>query len=793
MIQVLKNAYALHTPGTSYVFRVTETGHLEHLYYGPALGPVTEGDISAMEEKRVFEAGNMISYDESHPYVTPEDLRLEMSASGKGDIREPFLEIVHADGSRTSDFLFEAGEVQNDKPPFETLPGSLPGDGCGHLCLRLRDAQYDLRLELHYYVFEDCDVISRSACLFNESREAVTVLRLMSLQLDLEDAGYAVTSFTGAWSREMNRNTVQVPAGKYTISSAAGTSSNRANPFFMLHRPKTSERHGNCYAFNLIYSGNHVETSEVNAFGKTRILTGINPRGFSWQLNPGERLEAPEAFMTFSGSGFSEISRHMHDFIQKHIVRGFWRDRVRPVLLNSWEACYFNIDENRLLRLAKSGREAGIELLVMDDGWFGNRNDDSSSLGDWAVNRKKLPGGLDGICRKVNVLGMDFGIWVEPEMISTDSELYRSHPDWAMEIPGHPHSEGRHQRILDLANPEVTDHMTEVMTGVFASANIRYVKWDMNRIFSDVYSPYLPPERQGETAHRYICGLYRMLEKLTSRFPEILFEGCASGGNRFDPGMLCYFPQIWASDNTDALCRAGIQEGYSYGYPMSVISAHVSSVPNHQTLRITPPETRFAVAAFGVLGYECNLADMNKAKLEVIRSQIALYKEWREVLQRGRFYRGRTHGNIHEWICVSEDKRYAVGMLLQELARPNTQFEKFRAAGLDPDRRYRFYNLSRRYDIRKFGDLINTAAPVHVKQDSVLHNMIARFVSLPGETEEYTVSGAVLMRSGVSLSQGFSGTGYNEQTRYFQDFSSRLYFCEAVEETADRQNNQTTT
>ena len=781
MIQILKNAYALHTEGTSYLFRVTETGHPEHLYYGPALGEVTESSVSAMQEKRAFEAGNMISYDSAHPYVTLEDLRLEMSASGKGDIREPFLEILHADGSRTSDFLFEKGELHSDKLPFEMLPGSLPGDGCEHLCLTLRDAQYGLRLELHYYVFEDCDVISRSACLFNDSEEPVTVLRLMSLQLDLEDAGYAVSSFTGAWAREMNRNTVLLPAGKYGIASAAGTSSNRANPFFMLHRPDTGEQHGDCYGFNLIYSGNHAEIAEVNAYGKTRILTGINPQGFSWRLDPGGCLEAPEAFMTFSDSGFSGISGHMHDFIRRHIVRGYWKDRVRPVLLNSWEACYFNIDENRLLRLAKAGKEAGIELFVMDDGWFGSRNDDDSSLGDWSVNRKKLPGGLDGICRKINELGLEFGIWVEPEMISTDSDLYRSHPDWAMEIPGHPHSEGRHQRILDLANPEVVDYITETMAEVLSSANIRYVKWDMNRIFSDVYSPHLPPERQGETAHRYICGLYRMLEALTRQFPEILFEGCASGGNRFDPGMLCFFPQIWASDNTDAICRARIQEGYSYGYPMSVLSAHVSSAPNHQTLRITPPETRFAAAAFGILGYECNLADMKKAELEEIRTQIALYKEWREVLQKGRFYRGRTGGNIHEWTCVSEDRTRAVGMLLQELVRPNTQYEKYQAAGLDPGRTYHFYNQSRRHDIRKFGDLINTAAPVHVRQDSVLHHMIARFVTMPGETEDYTVSGAVLMHAGISLSQGFSGTGYNEQTRYFQDFSSRLYFMETAE------------
>lgn len=782
MIQVLEKAYALHTPETSYVFRVLDSGHLEHLYYGPHLGSVTQDDVRAMSEKRAFEAGNMIVYSPEYPQLTLEDLRLEMSSGGKGDIREPFLEIVHADGSRTSDFLFEKAEESCEKAPCATLPGSVSDAGYEHLCVTLRDAQYALRLELHYYVYEDSHVICRSARLCNEGEEAVTVLRLMSQQLDLETGGYAVTSFTGAWAREMNRQAVTLPAGRYVIASAAGTSSSRANPFFMLHEPDASERQGACYGFNLLYSGNHYAAAEVNAYGKTRIVSGINPAGFSWHLDPGDSLEAPEAVMTFSAEGFSGVSLHMHHFIRNHIVRGTWRDQPRPVLLNSWEACYFGIDENRLLKLAKAAKDAGIELFVMDDGWFGERNDDTSSLGDWEVNRKKLPGGLDGICRKINALGLEFGIWVEPEMVSVNSRLYRQHPDWAMEIPGKPHAEGRHQRILDLANPAVVTYLAEKMADVFASANIRYVKWDMNRIFSDVYSPYLPADRQGETAHRYICGLYRLLDILTKQFPQILFEGCASGGNRFDPGMLCYFPQIWASDNTDAICRVRIQEGYSYGYPQTVLGAHVSSVPNHQTLRITPLDTRFAAAAFGILGYECSLAELPREAIAKIREQVALYREWRDVLQQGQFYRCPAESGQHAWICVSPDQTRAVGMLLQELVQPNTQFAQFRAVGLDPARTYRFCNVPRRHNIRHFGDLINTESPVHVRQDSMLHQVISRFVTLPGESEDYTVSGAVLQQAGIKLRQGFSGTGYNEETRYFQDFSSRLYLIRAVEE-----------
>ena len=467
----------------------------------------------------------------------------------------------------------------------------------------------------------------------------------------------------------------------------------------------------------------------------------------------------------------------MH-FIREHIVRGAWQHKPRPVLLNSWEAAYFDINETKLLRLARAARDVGVELFVMDDGWFAQRSDDSRSLGDWVPNEKKLPNGISGLAGKVRELGLDFGIWIEPEMVNTDSDLYRRHPDWTMDIPGRPHSEGRNQRLLDLCNPEVVDHLIQTFADLLSSAEISYVKWDMNRIFSDVYSRYLPPERQGETAHRYVMGLYRLMGALTERFPQILFEGCASGGNRFDLGILCYCPQIWASDNTDAVCRVHIEEGYSYGYPMSCVTAHVSSCPNHQTLRETPLMTRFNIAVFGVLGYELNLSDLSRGELDEIRNQIALYKQWRDVLQEGSFYRIQ-HGNVHKWICVSADQRRAVGMMFQQMVWPNTQYENFKAVGLDENLRYHFYSLPYQFDIREFGDLVNTVAPIHIRQNSLVHNMLARFVTLPAEVEDITVSGAVLLRSGVKLAPAYGGTGFNDQTRYFQDFGSRLYFMEA--------------
>ena len=773
-------AFSLETKNTSYVFAITDSGHPEHLFYGAKARLSSADDCEVFRERREFELGNSIVYSKEHPTTLLEDMCLEMSSLGHGDVREPFAEIVFPDGSRSLNFIYDSYSLDREELGFETLPTAYFPNGKGeHLCVTLKDG--GLRLELHYRVFADCDVITRCSRLINDSDVTVAVERLLSTQIDIPFSGVSVTSFHGAWAREMNKSTASLSAGKFVVESRAGCSSNRANPFFMVHSPNAGEYTGSVFGFNLIYSGNHYAAIEVSAYGKTRVATGIQPDGFRYMLGSGEALETPEAAMTFSAGGFSRQSVNMHRFVREHIVRGYWKNRPRPVLLNSWEACYFNVSERGLTSLARSAKKLGAELFVLDDGWFGERNSDDRSLGDWEPNKKKLPGGLKPLADKIGELGMDFGIWVEPEMVNTESELYRAHPDWAMEIPGKLHSEGRNQRVLDLANPDVRDFIIKKMTEVFSSANISYVKWDMNRIFSDVYSPYLPPEKQGETAHRYICGLYAVMKELTDRFPKILFEGCASGGNRFDLGMLCYFPQIWASDNTDAVCRASIQEGYSYGYPQSCVSAHVSAVPNHQTLRETPLETRFGVASFGLLGYECDVRDLSADQKQRITAQIEIYKKYREVLQFGQFYRVFTD-NIHEWICVSADKNRAVGIIFQELMTPNTQSHRFFAAGLDPEKRYKMYNIPCRVDVKQFGSLINTVAPIHVKQDSLVHNVIAKAVKMEGETDRVTASGELLMRTGAALSPTFSGTGFNDKVRVFPDFASRIYFFESTDE-----------
>ena len=755
MIEQKNGLYVLHTKNTTYMFNVMDSGHLEHLYYG----------------RRV---------------------KVDMEKENGGVL--PFIELTHEDGSFTSDFLFEKAKVIKGKKEFETLPGSYgKEEDVETLEVTLTDKQYGLTLLMSYYVYEKCDVIARSAKLINNSKQAVTINRLMSMSMDFDTPEYVFTTFNGAWAREMKRTDTIMRTGKHVNASYTGSSSNRANPFVMLSKESTSEDFGDCYGFNLIYSGNHYEAVEVSGYGKTRIVTGINPQSFSWCLDAGETFETPEAVMAYSHEGFNGMSQHMHKFVREHIVRGYWKDKVRPVLLNSWEAAYFDINEKKLLNLAKAGKDVGVELFVMDDGWFGERNDDTQSLGDWDVNEKKLPNGVKGLASKIKEMGLDFGIWVEPEMVNVKSKLYDAHPDWVLQIPDKPHSEGRNQRILDLSKKEVQDFIIDKMTEVFSSGDISYVKWDMNRTFTDYYSQGTDSSKQGEVAHRYMIGLYRCMKTLTEKFPKILFEGCAAGGNRFDLGILSYFPQIWASDDTDALCRTEIQTGYSYGYPMSVVSAHVSACPNHQTLRTTPLETRFNVAAFGVMGYECNFCDMKKEDLTAIKIQIALYKEWREVLQKGSFYRGRTYaggletsgsilakndGNVTEWTCVSQDGKKAVGFVMQKLVAPNTQYEYYKAKGLLPDNRYHFFNRFLKYNVKNFGDLVNTVAPVHIKQDSLAHNLVAKFVKMDGETEDCYAYGDALMYSGVKLKQAFGGTGYNDEVRYYQDFGSRMYFME---------------
>lgn len=791
-IQKDGNVFLLNTKKNTYCFHILSSGHLEHLYYGEKID--FQGFYDAIISECEYMEGNLNSYDVEYPKIGLENRNLEISTRGKGDIREPMIDLIYGNGSSTCDFLYADYRIEK-KQGLETLPSAYDeNEETETLVIVLEDKNYNAKLELYYSVFYETNVIVRSSKLYNQSSEQIRVNRLLSAQLDKDQGPYVFTTFRGAWSREMNRQDTLCQQGIMVNDSKTGGSSNRSNPFVMLSKAGTTETDGACYGCNLIYSGNHYEAVEVNGFGMTHFLCGMNPFGSQYHLQSGEVFESPEAVLTYSNTGFQGVSANMHEFVREHIVRGTWKKKERPVLLNSWEASYFDFNESKLLRLARAGKKVGIELFVLDDGWFGQRNDDTSSLGDWFVNKKKLPNGLEGLSQKINDLGMNFGIWVEPEMVSYDSECYRNHPEYAVEIPGQKHSLGRNQLILDLTQDVVQDYVIEQMKGVFSSGNISYVKWDMNRIVSDAFSQGLEVEKQSEFYHRYIMGLYRVLDVLTTTFPQILFESCASGGNRFDLGMMCYMPQVWASDNTDAICRAKIQTGCSYGYPMSVIGSHVSGCPNHQTLRVTSLDTRFYVACFGLLGYELNLADMSIKELEQVKEQITWYKKYRSLLQFGDYYRikcgedsiygisGIDGANgIYQWMCVAKDKSQAVGLYLQTQVKANYTNGVFRTQGLAPEKCYHFSNLPQIFDVREFGDLINMIAPIHVKQNGVIHNVAAQFVKMHSEKEDYKATGAALNQVGVRLKQAFGGQGYNDNVRFFQDYTARLYVMEEIE------------
>lgn len=772
MIQITNDkGFVLHTKDTSYVIGINPTGQLQHIYYGSR---ITVESTEELKRKHAFAPGCSVMYDEEHTDYSLCNDSLEMSSIGKGDYREPMVELIYDDGSVTSDFIYSNYEITSTPIEHDGLPGSHTIDKDSHLIITLKDNNSGATLELHYLVFEQDNVIVRSAVLKNTTDKSIKIKRLLSMMMDIPGVGHKVTSFTGCWSNEMNKNDQVLKAGKLVLESRLGSSSNFCNPFFMVSDEHTSEDYGKTYAFNLIYSGNHYEAVEACTYNMTRIASGINPFGFEYTVNPNETFAAPEAVMTFSEKGYKGVSVNMHPFIKTHIVRGKYQYADRPVLLNSWEANYFNISEKKLVRLAKASKNVGIELLVMDDGWFSGRNNDNSSLGDWTVNLKKLPGGLSRLSKKVKAAGVDLGIWIEPEMISPDSDLYRAHPEWAIGNPSNNQSLGRHQMILDLCNPEVVDYMISAISDVLSSADIAYVKWDYNRFFSDAFSKHLSADRQGETYHRYILGFYRMLRTLTEKFPDILFEGCASGGNRFDLGMLCYFPQIWGSDNTDAISRLDIQNGYSYGYPQSCYTSHVSDCPNHQTLRNVDLDTRFAVACNGVLGYELNLCEIPRKEREAIKKQVEFYKAHRHTLQYGQMYR-ISEGNMQKWCVTANDKNSAVSTIVQRQMKVAKEDEVLFVKGLESNRKYHILQPKNKINIMEFGSLVNAVAPIHVKKGGLLHRLLSMFITMESESVDAYMYGDALEHNGYPLPQAFVGTGYNEHTRYMNDCDSRMY------------------
>ena len=760
---------------TSYIIRVGETGHLENLYYGRKLRP--DSDLNALAQKRVIGIGTGVAYSERKPLVFLDTMCLETSTPGKGDFRTPAVQVEYANGMTTLDFIYRSHRFIEGKP---RIPGLIAqsyakkASEATTLQIQLVEKNLPIVLTLNYTMFTECDVLVRSCILTNGTKEKIVIRNLASLQLDLPDADWNVVSFDGAWARERCVTRRHLEEGIIELGSTCGVSSAFHNPAVFLERPDCTSSRGECYAFNLVYSGNHREIIEKSPFGLARFQSGINPQDFAWTLDSGKEFTAPEAVVTYSASGSNGASTNMHAFVNAHIVRGAWQYRERPVLCNNWEATYFNFSESRIVELARAAKDVGVELFVLDDGWFGQRNDDTTSLGDWYVNTKKLTSGITHLSNQIHAMGLMFGIWVEPEMISRRSLLFDSHPDWAVIIPGRDPSVGRNQFILDFTRKDVRDYIVKTMTEVFRLSKADYVKWDMNRIFSDFYSA--SGIRMGEFFHRYVMGLYEVFARLVAAFPEILFEGCASGGNRFDLGILCFMPQIWTSDNSDAFSRTVIQGGTSYAYPVSTMGAHVSASPNHQTLRKTDNESRFNVAAFGVLGYEMDLSALNMQQKQAVKEQIAFYKKYRGLLQYGRFYRLSEEGsNRTRWMVANTDFSEMLVLDFQTLNRPNIGPEVLRIPFARPDFDYEFTARIQKVPIRDFGSLINMVSPVTIKSGGRLKKVIDENVMLTSSDEHCIVSGDVLAYGGIRLNPQFCGTGFTQDVRVLGDFGSRLY------------------
>ena len=680
--------FHLFNENFSYIMKVLPNGQIGNLYCGRKISP--KKDYSYLLET-VSRA--MASYVfEKETTLSLEHVRQEYGVYGSSDYRFPAVEILQKNGSRISDFRFQSCRIQPGKPKFSGLPATYTEDDseAETLILVLKDPVTEIQLELFYTLFSGAGILARSARFINQGKEPVHLLKAMSFCLDLPDCQYDWIQFSGAWSRERHPRQRRLEQGIQSVGSMRGHSSHEHNPFIILKRSNADEFQGEVMGFSLIYSGNFLAQAEVDTHDTTRVLLGIHPEWFDWKLEPGEEFQTPEAVMVYTDRGMNDMSQTFHRLYQKRLARGYWRDRERPILINNWEATYFDFNEEKLLKLAKTAKEAGIELFVLDDGWFGKRCSDQAGLGDWKANPERLPQGIPGLAAKIENLGMKFGLWFEPEMVNKDSDLYREHPDWILSVPERNQCHGRNQHVLDFSRKEVVDRIYEMMAEILKSGAVSYIKWDMNRSITECWSPALPADRQGEVFHRYILGVYDLYERLTSEFPKVLFESCASGGARFDPGILYYAPQGWTSDDTDAVERLKIQYGTSYCYPTSSIGAHVSASPNHQVNRSTPLSTRANVACFGTFGYELDLNRMTDQELAQVKEQVDFMKNWRKLLQFGKFYRlvSPFEGNIGAWMTVSENQNEAIVGWYRILNTPNPPYTRLRLAGLDPEQLY---------------------------------------------------------------------------------------------------------
>ena len=658
--------FTIQTKNTTYQMQVDPYGFLLHLYYGKK----TDGscmDYLLTYYDRGF-SGNPFDAGDDRTY-SMDVLPQEYPSYGTGDYRSTALIIENADGSTACDLRYRSHHIFNGKYKIPGLPAVYAAETESQtLEIVMEDAVTGVEVTLQYGVLPDYDVITRSEKIVYRGEGKICIRKAQSACLDFVQGKYDLLTFYGRHAMERTMQREPVAHGSHVIGSVRGTSSHQYNPMMILADEHTTDQYGNCYAMSFVYSGNFKGETLKDQFGQTRALMGLQDEMFSYPLAEGETFYTPEVLLTFSGSGMNLLSQNLHRCIRQHICRGKYKESVRPVLVNSWEAAYFDFDGDTLYELAKEAKNAGIDMLVLDDGWFGKRDDDNSGLGDWFVNEKKLGGTLGDLIKKINDLGVKFGIWVEPEMISEDSNLYREHPDWALTIPGRNPVHARNQLVLDFSRKEVVDHIFDQICKVLDQGNIEYVKWDMNRSLMDVFSR--GTENQGRVMYDYVLGLYDFLERIVTRYPDLLIEGCSGGGGRFDAGMMYYTPQIWCSDNTDALDRLQIQYGTSFGYPVSAVGSHVSAVPNHQTGRITSLHTRGVVAMAGTFGYELNLGKLSEEEKQEIRLQVEEYRKFAPLIQTGLYYRlsDPAREEYAAWAFVSEDqKEVLLNVVLQEI------------------------------------------------------------------------------------------------------------------------------
>ena len=743
--------FHLQGEGFSYLFRVAATGQLEHLHFGME---VSSSDAQALVCKPGLSWGSSILYQNSD--VSLDALPLEWSGSGRGDYRESPIAADNA----TTDFRFAEYRIIEGTAPMES---GLPQARGGSETLKITMEQTDgLTLVLYYTLFGG--VLTRRTVLKNQTNRDIRLHKLMSFSVDLPGS-FEITTFDGAWIAEMRPHKAPVGPAKLVRDSTTGASSHRHQPGFLLSEAGAGEHTGRVYGFNLVYSGNHYASVQQSFQGLTRVMQGINPDNFEKTLSPGQTFETPEAVLSWSDEGFDGLSGKLHTFVNRHIIPEYWQNRERPVLFNSWEGCMFDFNHRRLVDLARRGKKLGCELFVLDDGWFGERNHDKAGLGDYNVNQKKLPKGIAGLSRKIRDMGMEFGLWFEPEAVNPDSDLYRAHPDWAL-TDEHPALCGRNELLLDLTKQPVRDYIVENVSRVLDEGRISYVKWDMNR-----HSIAL-----GAKAHDYILGLYEVLDRIFAPRPHILLESCSSGGNRFDLGMLCYSPQVWCSDNTDPIERLTIQQSLSYLYPQSTFGAHVSASPHAQTLRTTPLSTRGNVSFFGILGYELDLKHLLPVEEKEIQAQIRFYKEHRKTFQFGRFRRLSADQAV-VW-QVSDETKHIAG-LFHRLITAAPGYQQLRLRGLEKGKTYCVKSRPQSLRIGPFGALLKHIAPVNLDPNGVIIRTADRRITIPDGGEDFTASGGALL-SGVMLHPRFAGTGYNPSTRCQGDFSSAVYLIEEV-------------